>query len=299
MVTLLVPRLAQSAPVGGQSEARRIGSQKQLFIDDLLIESKSNVTLAVNPPVKTGERNIVAEHPWEDLALGYVNILEVGGTYRMWYGCDSFGKGARQEAEAEQENKRVVNLGYATSSDGIRWEKPVLGLVEFRGSRENNLVMTNMFGTVFLDPRTADGNRFKFAGCSRPNRGLEILTSPDGVRWLPFGDKPVLSEGHYDTQNQVFWDESRGKYVSYVRRWEGFDAARSPLCCRQVGRSETDDLSRWPEPEVVYRHDELDPIESDPYNASAVKYPGVPDVYLMFPSAYFHLPGEKNVGPLD
>jgi hypothetical protein len=282
-----------------QGDAHRVGTQKQLFIDELLIGSKSNVRLTMNPPVKTQERNVVAEHPWEELELGWVNVLEVNGVYKMWYGCESIGKGARQDTEAEQEQYRIVNLCYATSGDGIKWEKPALGLIEFRGSRQNNIVMRNVFGTVFLDPRKIDGNLYKLAGSRRPNKGLEIFTSPDGLRWEPFRDQPVLSKGYFDTQNQIFWDEAVNGYVTFVRRWVGFSEKRSPLCCRKVGRSVSQDLSKWPEPEIVYGHDELDPVESDPYNASVIKYPGAANVYLMFPSAYFHIPNRKNDGPLD
>ena len=32
-------------------------------------------------------------------------------------------------------------MGYATSADGVTWEKPQLGLHEFRGSRANNIVV--------------------------------------------------------------------------------------------------------------------------------------------------------------
>ena len=282
-----------------QGNSFKVGSQKQLFIDESLIASKSNVTLRMNPPVKTQERNLIAEHPWEELELGWVNVLEVNGEYKMWYGCESIGKSARQDTEAEQETSRVVDLCYATSKDGVRWEKPPLGLVEFRGSKKNNIVMRNVFGTVFLDPKRLDGNLYKLAGSRRPNKGLEIFTSPDGLRWEPFKDQPVLSKGYFDTQNQIFWDDAVNAYVTFVRRWVEFSETRVPLCCRKVGRSVSQNLSAWPEPEIVYGHDANDPVESDPYNASVVKYPGAPNVYLMFPSAYFHIPNRKNDGPLD
>ena len=31
------------------------------------------------------------------------------------------------------------HIAYATSADGIHWERPNLGIVDFRGSTENNL----------------------------------------------------------------------------------------------------------------------------------------------------------------
>lgn len=46
-----------------QGEVYQAGSEKQLFIDELLIATKSNVALKMNAPVKTLERNVVPEHP--------------------------------------------------------------------------------------------------------------------------------------------------------------------------------------------------------------------------------------------
>ena len=133
-----------------------------------------------------------------------------------------------------------------------------------------------------------------------------IWTSPDGLRWSPFrnSDRPLLSKGHYDTQNQIFWDSEQRKYVAYVRRWNpppdvSPAAKTSPLCCRRVGRAETTNLESWPEPEIVFGLDGDDPLESDVYNSSIVKYPLAKSLYFMFPSLYFHIPQNRNRGPLD
>ena len=37
--------------------------------------------------------------------------------------------------------RREEGLLYATSRDGIHWDKPNLGIIDFAGSRENNIVM--------------------------------------------------------------------------------------------------------------------------------------------------------------
>lgn len=300
-IALLLALASFISPVASlaQGEVYQAGSEKQLFIDEILIAAKSNVALTMNPPVKTLERNVVPEHPWENLGVGYLSVLEVGGEYRMWYACSSRGQGSRGEPGAPEEGRRSRNLCYATSSDGIRWVKPKLGLIDFEGSKQNNIVIENVFGTVFLDPKKIDGNLFKFAGSQRPNRGLVIYTSSDGLKWKPLTSDPVLSKGHFDTQNQAFWDDRLKRYVAYVRRWEGYSEKRVPLCCRQVGRSVTGDLANWPEPEVVFGYDKDDPVESDPYTPCVVKYPGTSNAYLMFPSAYFHHPYKRNDGPLD
>ncbi len=291
-----------------------VGGEKQLFIDTLLVEQSSGITLVVNPPRNTGEGNLASDRDWEEFyAGGWNTVLEDGGVFKMWYEARAFEGGTGYDTLEKY-------LCYATSRDGIRWEKPVLGLVEFRGSRENNILMRGVVGTVFLDPLRAGGERYKFAGRT-DGLALWIWSSPDGLRWRRFVDRPILSKGAFDTQNQVFWDDRLRKYVAYVRR--GNDAVPGdpnagapifrdgklvmspaqrpdPKNLRKVGRSESGELgSGWPEPEVVFSYDERDPAGSDHYNPCVIKYPYAADAYFMFPSAMYQYPGREFDGPLD
>src|SRR5262245_30389093 len=188
------------------SDPIRIGSDKQLFIDELLVQSRNKVELVMNPAQKTGEQNIVSEHPWEDFwAGGWNTILEDEGGYKMWYDAAS-SEGA--EKYFKRDPGRFVC--YATSRDAIHWEEPKLGLIDFRGSKENNIVMTETTGTVFEDPRRVDGNRFKYTGWWMGDRELPgyekkpgelanlwIFTSADGLRWKRLMDAPIM-RGHFD-----------------------------------------------------------------------------------------------------
>ena len=280
-----------------------IDSGRQLFADASLIGSLANVELNLNPPRKTYERILVAEYEWEEMGVGaYSTVLKDGDQYKMWYGCRA--EGNREAGEPGL----LTNWCYATSSDGIHWEKPLLDLVNFRGSTKNNIVLENFHGTVFLDPKRTGGDRFKLIGKQKPERGLLIFSSPDGLRWKPLRTNPVLSKGHFDTQNLAFWDDRLQKYVAYVRRWDPQPQDNTdpltPLCCRRVGRSETDNLEVWPQPEIVFGFDEKDPPNADVYTPSVIPYRRAPGLYLMFPSVYFHYDPAKhsnrrNLGPLD
>ena len=123
-------------------DAVDIGSEKQLFIDDALIAEAENVTLTMNPPRKTGERCIVADKPWESHRVCAYNTVIEDGVYKMWY-----------DAIAQDGSRWLC---YATSTDGVHWEKPDLGLVEFDGSKANNIVFPperrgHEPGCVFID----------------------------------------------------------------------------------------------------------------------------------------------------
>lgn len=89
------------------------------------------------------------------------------------------------------------NTAYAYSEDGIDWIKPNLGLHEYCGSKNNNLVWLAGTASVphalFIDPEEKDPNkRFKaliseIAGggalINGATVGKAIITSPDGIHW--------------------------------------------------------------------------------------------------------------------
>ena len=84
----------------------------------------------------------------------------------------------------------------------------------------------------------------------------------------------VAPEGH---EHALEWPDllrigvvAVGAAAVWLRLWE-------PL--RKVGRSETADLRSWPKPQVVFGYDGRDPVESDHYNACAMKYPFASNVY--------------------
>ena len=112
--------------------------QVLLLHDDRLVGSREGLEL-VQARLEKHPANplLVIDRPWERQGiLNYVAILhdEEEGLYRMWY----------QILGRTEEGVNRSYCLYAQSSDGVRWEKPELGLVDFRGSKANNI--------LFLDP---------------------------------------------------------------------------------------------------------------------------------------------------
>ncbi len=207
---------------------------------------------------------------------------------------------------------------YAWSKDGIVWEKPNLGVFDYHGSKDNNIVLlsaTKDWGetTVFLDPVGLPDARFKtitHLNLSDPKKaGLFVHTSPDGIHWK-ISHQRVLPLGA-DSANLAFYDSRLKKYVAYIRVW-------SPV--RKVGRIETDDITKpWPfqkiekpkymwgkdkipvasyEVPTVFGSDEHDPPGSDHYEAACVQYPWADNAYFMFPAHYRHFP-QPPIGKYD
>ena len=74
--------------------------------------------------------------PWEGNTCGYVSVFQDGDLYRMYY------RGSlRVYTEGKIEYPREPVTCYAESADGVRWTKPSLGLVEFEGSKDNNIIL--------------------------------------------------------------------------------------------------------------------------------------------------------------
>lgn len=110
--------------------------------------------------------------PWETRTIIYD---EEEGLFKCWY------------SGTDLSTERWWGAGYATSDDGIHWEKPNLGLVEYNGNKNNNM-FAKWWGPVIKDPLEKDGaKRYKMlikgpAGCP-PDAGVRVASSPDGIHW--------------------------------------------------------------------------------------------------------------------
>ena len=129
-----------------------------------------------------------AGSPDHHQARFYGTVLNVDGELRMWY----LGEGGVGPVHGG------LRLCYAVSRDGVEWEKPKLGLVEFNGSTENNVV--DLLGgrrgiteaPIIHDPDDPDpGRRFKinFESGTYGAR-FAVAYSPDGVRWTESPSNP-------------------------------------------------------------------------------------------------------------
>ena len=130
-----------------------IGSRLELMADDYLIDTISgNLELELHEPVPR-EVAIVHDAPWEGNTSGYHAVFKDGDIYRMYYrGTHDdrpFGGSGATHPEV---------ICYAQSDDGITWTKPDLGLVEFDGSTQNNIIWDGVGShnfTPFIDTNPA------------------------------------------------------------------------------------------------------------------------------------------------
>ncbi|MBL8174197.1 MAG: hypothetical protein JNK48_05980 [Bryobacterales bacterium] len=287
------------AVAAAEDGALDIGSRRQLFCDRRFIAAAKGISLTLHAPRKAGPI-LLPEMAWEKRHIGsYLSVIEDGGLYKMWY--MSFGA------------KGGGRLCHATSRDGIVWERPKLGRVEFDGSRANNIAIGSFKeGAVFLDPVAPAGQRFKTLASSGGKGGtLRLLTSPDGVDWN--GEYPVLPF-HPDSQNCLFWDTRLKKYVAYLRGWNplrvavraeiGRDGILKPWPYRKAENprylwSVFAWGAGWPptlstEYPTVLR---CDRANEDIYTPNVQQYAWADDAYFAFPSIFRHTapPGSEQI----
>ena len=235
-----------------------------LLLDDRVVERADGLRLRVGTVVKHPANPLFGEdRAWEvRLDNGYFNLARDGttGAYQCWYSpfiVDELTTGTLEARRAAVRYRstptREMGLCYAVSRDGLRWEKPELGLVEFGGNRANNLVMRSVHGAgVLEDPLDPDpARRFKVFGGEqipgRPRR-FQVAFSPDGRRWsAPIVSMEIGVTG--DTHNVAIWAPELGRYVGLTRRWLAGQ--------RLVMRSESADFTRWSPAVEVMRGDEV------------------------------------------
>lgn len=216
-----------------------IGSQRELFVDRYLIERLTNVRLQLHEPRDEGVV-IQLDQPWEGPHGGYTTILKDGERFLAYY------RGISELGLDGSEHERTC---LAESQDGRTWTKPRLGLFEFNGSKENNIVLANAAPVTHnfcpmldMKPGVATEQRFKAVGGT--GKELFAFVSADGLHWQKLGDEPILSSRDmpfkhihlFDSQNLVFWSESEQTYVCYFRVWDGL---------RRIARSTSLDFTTW------------------------------------------------------
>lgn len=241
------------------------GEQVFFAFDDHSIPWKHNLKLTLaqadkhpgNPVLRRGPKGA----PDHGHAILYGSVIKDGDTFRMWY-LGMF--------ETENKNGQAPGwwrpMCYAESEDGVHWEKPDLGLVEFNGNKNNNICLiegtpqsmtrVNDFLSVLYEPDDPDPNRrYKVAyiahmpyddikggmskiGTKERRVGATICaTSADGLSWKVVGDRPANAGGERFEVSSLYrfgdFYYSTGQLISpWTWRADGSKTGRNVLAYR-------------------------------------------------------------------
>jgi hypothetical protein len=239
----------------------------QFFIDDYWIADSDSLIKTLHQPEKfSGNPVITGDRPWEEnpYCFGSVIYDKEESMFKLWY----------QSYNYNLDVPERTPILYATSTDGIQWDRPNIGINEFQGSKDNNILMQN-YGfhdlyspSVIKDTFESDpSKRYKMIWWDFPlgktgyqDDGMCVAFSPDGINWNKYPKNPVLhalkSEQSISDVMSVMQDRRTGLYIAYTKGW-----ADPWPAYRQIVRTESQDFINWSQPQVVltHSHDQADP----------------------------------------
>jgi len=268
VILLSSPLLTAMAPAQNEltCDAKLTKQNKVLVLDSRIIDNVQNAKLTLGNVKKHPANPLFGEDkPWEPRFDNvYANVIydEEDKIYKCWYSPFIIDERTTSTAENKRHpfytvylekrpDGREMGICYATSKDGIHWDKPELGLVEFEGNKNNNILMRGPHGAaVFKDIHESDpAKRYKmiFKGTEE----MAVSFSADGLHWSEAVDCPQI-DADGDTHNVAFWAPDMGKYVVFTRINAGDNV-------RQVARTESKDFVNWTKAKVVLRGD--DPLK--------------------------------------
>ncbi len=270
LVVLLVVGAQLTAASAG--EPITIGTERQLVVDDVLIAAKHGVTRTIHPCKKLPKPVVEPEHPWEGnrvYVYGTVVRDATSGEFRMWYMSNPT-QGRRDPRLTWSRGALVL---YATSKDGLRWQKPTLGLYAFNGSKANNIVYGMDSPSIIIDADEPDPERrYTMLGYCRfkGHKGSAgAAFSADGIHWTPTPIGPLFR--CHDTLTLAHEPET-GLFFAFNKSTPEVRGHHR----RAVKLTVSEDLKTWSERKLVMVPDEKDDAwasgpqqRTDFYNMSA------------------------------
>lgn len=286
-----------------------IKNKRQVCWDFDLADEITKVSLCEHQPTR---KNVIftSDMPWEGVACGYLSVMKTEGDYRIYYRASGLKDGT-------SDGFNLGNICVVESKDGKNFTKPNLGVVEWDGSFDNNIIKINNppYSTklgLFIDnfsvyydenPDCPADEKYKALALyelekcdlSNMSENLAYYKSADG---FTFDFVRVLDiAGAFDSLNTLMWDKDAKKYRAYVRG--AHFSENTQLTMRDVRVTESEDMIRWTEPEIIKYVNEAE--EWQVYTNGMKKYPRA-DIFVGTPTSYLERQGDtdslKRISPL-
>jgi hypothetical protein len=253
--------------------------QAQLFLDDGLVERSENVRRVWHGLVKHPGNPVMERSEWEDSIYLFGTVIREPDPlsdweyrFRMWYYARGFGHSY---------------VAYASSLDGLHWEKPDLKVVKIGGKWAHNAVFIapgkRLLGLsgVLSEGETGARSSYKLmipASIQSSREKVYLMaSSPDGIHW-DLVDEFSPGEPCKPDRACFTWSPSDLEYRLYCRTRHdppelvsrGGPAYRG----RAVALCRSPDFDTWSEPDLVLHADEDDPDGTELYGMAAFPYGG-------------------------
>ena len=263
-----------------------------LFLDDVEVQDHPGFVRKVQRPERVQTEPVLKpDRPWEGKAVqlwGSVLYDDDENCFKMWYYAIN--------NDLYERTGQGHFMCYATSKDGIAWEKPELGIVACEGSRANNIVYPRPgvhYGLdpwgVVKDPQEQDpSKRYKMGmyqqrpladapqetpAMDRPARnalrqvlfakirdrhGMYAAFSPDGIHWRLDDRNCVPRAGD---AGALVYDPMQRRYLAVSRRFETLMdhfVLEWKQYRRVIALSSSEDFIHWTPLRTILKPDDFD-----------------------------------------
>lgn len=211
----------QNISLASDDELIAVGLQKQLLVDDYVIVKKQNITRGLGQPIKQGVvMGPTLPTDFDPVKQFPDGLSKTGGYYEfgrrlsvVWNDKDQI---FQMLYRASAENL----TGYAESTDGIKWTKPIISedgksnLITYRGKNSG----TFYEASFMIDPTVPWGHPEKYKAAFNPgNVQCAIAHSNDGIHWTGYNNGESVTGRAADTYNQILWDPLAQHYMLLTR----------------------------------------------------------------------------------
>ena len=280
-VLALVPGFASAAEINAQ--------HWQFFFDNHAIARGTGLDRVVHHPRSTGVV-ISNDKPWESAGMNPIYFgRKSDGTFIAYYDAirwtpNAEGAMVRGKIQKDRAQQYINAVGYATSKDGIHWEKPNLGLADgptavdrnvlppfpasVGSSKNNNLLdVPYSFHDLGRDGNVTDPDR-RYA-IQMEGQAYFAAELPDFIRDPDWHKKLVPAGGTFSPREKAlhFWDDENKEWVAMIQ-----NAVPHWLPSREIARFASKDLKEW-RSEIVLAPDPSDPHRPDYYDEPMILFP--------------------------
>ncbi len=226
-----------------------VEDKAQMFVDQVLVREANGICFTLHPGKEHPANPVMkVEKPYEGWRLEiYGNVIrdEDEGLFKMWY--------------LGEETNAFPNYAvyYATSKDGVQWQRPLVGTAETPAYPQHNVIAPDIIlPSVIKDNADPDpAKRYKMIGWDQKRAAYHTWISSDGLRWNQFSKEPLCRGGDVITG---YYDEQRKLYVAFPKighKVRGYDR-------RVFWLITSSDFEKWSEPELVITPDLRDDASS-------------------------------------
>lgn len=237
----------------------------QLFVDNFIIENTSNIKRTTNTVNKYPNPVIIPDRQWEGrrtYMFGTVRYIPEERLFKAWYVTNYW----IHDIPSSIPKKSFWGATmYAESGDGINWNKPSLGITNFGGSYDNNIIKfcnyKRFTQNIIYRPDIDDSSkRYQMMYCKKD--GGYTAYSADGKHWQPLNkETPSL---HSDDVLCVTWDPLKKQYIA------GYKLPNQDK--RRQGFATSKDFENWKYYGLAFEADEKDPEDMEMYGFTPFSY---------------------------